>query len=204
MRQRSPRLTGFNSAMVKGPPFRRLASAADVASFKTWHGEILFRRAAHRLRIQLLCSTVARGSILLVGVGHNQTGIHCKALSANQTGRVHEPTTRSKTLRKMPLVEPIIARTRERRMVRYLILDLQPAKLAIGKVHSHIPAQRTLRADRKHLADNEHPDHQHRIDRGTAKRRIVRCQLGVHPTQIKNGSNLAYRMIVRYRVVEAE
>jgi hypothetical protein len=29
--------------------------------------------------------------------------------------------------------------------------------------------------------------------------RIVRYQLGVQPTQIKNGSNLAYRMIVRHQ-----
>jgi hypothetical protein len=32
------------------------------------------------------------------------------------------------------------------------------------------------------VADDEHPDHQHRIDRGPTEPRIIRCQLGMHPT----------------------
>jgi hypothetical protein len=55
-------------------------------------------------------------------------------------------------------------------------------KPAIGQVHAHLTAERSLRADAKNIADDEHPDHQHRIDRGPTEPRIIRCQLGMHPT----------------------
>src|SRR5262249_6033853 len=83
-------------------------------------------------------------------------------------------------------------------------LQSRAHKPAIGKVHSHITAQRPLRSDRKHVADDEHPDHQHWIDRWPTEPRIIRCQLGMHPTQIKNRSDLADRMIVRYRLIETK
>src|ERR1700740_2558427 len=82
---------------------------------------------------------------------------------------MHAPTKRSNTLRK-------------RRVIRDLVLNREPTKPAIGKVHSHVTAQRPLRADREHVADDEHPDHQHRIDRRPTDPRIVGCQLGMHPT----------------------
>ena len=40
--------------------------------------------------------------------------------------------------------------------------------------------------------------------RRSAKLRIIRCQLGMHPTQIKNRSDLADRMIVRHRLIETK
>lgn len=46
-----------------------------------------------------------------------------------------------------------------------LAFNREPTKPAIGKVHSHITAQRPLRSDRKRVADDERPDHQHWIDR---------------------------------------
>src|SRR5262245_50601402 len=73
-----------------------------------------------------------------------------------------------------------------------------------SKVRSHITAQRPLRSDRKHVADDEHPDHQHWVDRWPTEPRIIRCQLGMHPTQIKNRSDLADRMIVRHRLLETK
>src|SRR5262249_6147892 len=78
-------------------------------------------------------------------------------------------------------------------MIWDLVFNREPTKPAIGKVHSHITAQRPLRSDRKHVADDEHPDHQHWIDRWPTEPRIIRCQLGMHPTQIKNRSDLAVR-----------
>src|SRR5512147_3335219 len=114
---------------------------------------------------------------------------------------MHAPTTRSNTLRKMPL-SPFIAGPRKRRVIRDLVLQREPTKPAIGKVHSHITAKRPLRSDRKHVADDEHPDHQHRIDRWPTEPRIIRCQLGMHPTQIKNRSNLTDRMIIRHCLIK--
>jgi hypothetical protein len=56
------------------------------------------------------------------------------------------------------------------------------------RVHSNITAQRPLRADGEHVAEDEHPDHQHRIDRWSTEPWIIRCQLGMHPTQIENSA----------------
>jgi hypothetical protein len=89
-------------------------------------------------------------------------------------------------------------------VIRDLTFNREPAKPAIGKVHSHITAQRPLRSDREHVADDEHPDHQHRIDRWSTEPRIIRRQLGMHPTQIENRSDLADRMIVWHRLIEGD
>ena len=102
------------------------------------------------------------------------------------------------------IAEPLIAGPRKRRVIWDLVLNREPAKPAIGKVHSHITAQRPLRADREHIADDEHPDHQHRIDRWPTEPRIIRRQLGMHPTQIENRGDLADRMIVWHCLIETK
>ena len=89
-------------------------------------------------------------------------------------------------------------------MIRNLVLDREPAKPAISKVHLHLTAQRPLRADCKHIANDEHPDHQHRINRGAADPGVIARQLGINPRQIKNRSDLAHRVILRHCVIKAE
>jgi hypothetical protein len=59
-------------------------------------------------------------------------------------------------------------------MIGDISLDAEAAEPAIGEVELDLTAQRAFRADGEHIADDEHPDHQHRIDRGAADRRIVR------------------------------
>ena len=55
--------------------------------------------------------------------------------------------------------EALIARMRECRMIRDPVLNREPAKPAIGQVHGHLTAERPLRADAEHIANDEHPDH---------------------------------------------
>src|SRR5262249_30298210 len=95
------------------------------------------------------------------------------------------------------VAEPIVARTRECRMIRNLILDRQPAKPTIGEVHLHIAAQRSLRADREHVADDQHPDHQFWVNRWPTSTGIIRRQLSTHPRQVEYRSYLANQVIVR-------
>jgi hypothetical protein len=56
------------------------------------------------------------------------------------------------------------------RMIRDLVLDAQAAEPAIGQVHLRFAAQQPLRADGKHVTNDEHPDHEHRINRWAAER----------------------------------
>src|SRR5256886_17205271 len=95
------------------------------------------------------------------------------------------------------VAEPLVARTRERRMIRNLILDRQPAKPTIGEVHLHIATQRSLRADREHVADDQHPVHQFRVNRLPTSTGIIRRELNTHPRQVAHRSYLTKHVIVR-------
>jgi hypothetical protein len=50
----------------------------------------------------------------------------------------------------------------------------------------------------------EHPDHQHRIDRGPSGMRIVRRELGPNPRQIENTGNGAHQVIVWHDLFKIE
>ena len=81
---------------------------------------------------------------------------------------------------------------------------LEPAIPPIGQIDLHFSAEATLRADRKHVADNEHPDHEHRIDRRSARVGVVGRQLLVHPAEIEHCVDPANQMIRRHHLVEVE
>src|SRR5271168_192306 len=94
--------------------------------------------------------------------------------------------------------------TAEHRMVGYPVLDAKLAKPPVGQIDLHLGAQPPLRADRKRVAHNQHPDHQHRIDRRPTCVRIVRRKLPVHPIKIENAVDLSHQMIRRHNLVEIE
>src|SRR5262249_11737466 len=75
---------------------------------------------------------------------------------------------------------------------------------AIGQVHLHIPAQRSLRADGEHIANDQHADHKLGIDRGPTVVGIMGCKLGIDPRQVENRSDLANQVIVGNGLVKAK
>src|SRR4029079_14402765 len=84
------------------------------------------------------------------------------------------------------------------------LLDSGLAKPPICQIDLHLRAQPPLRADRKHIANYQHPDHQHRIDRRPTSVRVVSRKLLVHPIKIENAVDLSNQMIGRHRLVEIE
>jgi len=64
--------------------------------------------------------------------------------------------------------------------------------------------QPPLGADGEAIADDEHPDHQLRIDRGPANRAIERLQLLPNITQIKEAVDPPQQMIIRNVILKAE
>jgi hypothetical protein len=54
------------------------------------------------------------------------------------------------------------------------------------------------------IAEDEHPDHERRIDRRTAEVGVVGCQRGAHPGQIQHGSDLASSVLSRNSFIKAE
>src|SRR5262245_62172647 len=63
---------------------------------------------------------------------------------------------------------------------------------------------RPLRSDREHVADDEHPDHQFRVNRWPTSARIIARQLSTDPRQVENRSYLANQMIVRNGLFKTE
>src|SRR5246500_3161596 len=94
--------------------------------------------------------------------------------------------------------------TAEHRMVGYPILDAELAKPPICQIDLHLGAQSPLRADRKHIANYQHPDPQPRVDRRPTRVRVVSRKLLVHPIKIENAVDLPNQMIGRHRLVEIE
>src|SRR4249919_2337139 len=92
--------------------------------------------------------------------------------------------------------------TAEHRMVGYPILDAELAKPPIGQIDLYLGAQPPLRADRKHVAHKQHPDHQHRIDRRPTGMRVIARKFLVHPIQIEDAVDLPDQMIRRHYLVE--
>jgi hypothetical protein len=100
------------------------------------------------------------------------------------------------------VAKALVAGARERRVIGDLVVDAQAVEPAVGQVHLHLTAQQPLRTDGKSVAQDEHPDREHRIDRRSAKMRVVRRQLGMHPGKVQNRSDLAGSVIVRHHLVE--
>ena len=108
------------------------------------------------------------------------------------------------TAENVTVTEPLIAGARERRMIRDLVFDREPAEPAIGEVHLHVTAQSSLRADDKRIADDQHADHQLGINRGPTVVGIMGRQLGMDPRQVENRSDLANQVIVRNSLFKAK
>src|SRR4051794_21852072 len=87
-------------------------------------------------------------------------------------------------------------------MIRDSVLDTELAEPAIGKVHLHFTADQPLRADRKHIPHDQHPDHQFRVDRRAPHRRIVRCKFAAKPGQIERSIDLPHQVIFRNSVAK--
>src|SRR5262245_20353416 len=63
------------------------------------------------------------------------------------------------------LAEPLVAGTRERRVIRDFVLDAQATELTIGQVHLHLTAKQSLRADGEDIAHDQHADYEYWINR---------------------------------------
>ena len=103
---------------------------------------------------------------MLIGIGLDQARIDREAFATHKAGRnarLDDPF--EYTTEYFSLAEAFIAGTRKCRMIRDSIFDAQLAEPAIGEVNLHFTTDQPLRADRKGVSHDQHPDHQFRIDR---------------------------------------
>src|ERR1700756_3941379 len=87
-------------------------------------------------------------------------------------------------------------------MVRDGVFDAEFAEPAIGEVHLHLTTDQPLRADRKDIPHDQHPDHQLRIDRRATHGRIMRCKFTAKPGKIESSIDLPNQVIFGNRVAK--
>src|SRR5690242_8184920 len=85
---------------------------------------------------------------------------------------------------------------RECRMIRDLVLNSQTAEPAIRHVDRELATEHSLRADRKHIANDKHPDNQLWINRWPTSAGIIGCELLAYPRQIDKGCYFANQVII--------
>lgn len=81
-------------------------------------------------------------------------------------------------------------------MIRHLAVKPQPAEPPVGQVQVDLLAQPPLGPDGKAVADDEHPDHQFRIDRGTTDGAVEWLQLPADSAEIQVPIDPPQKMIV--------
>src|SRR5204863_2312937 len=82
------------------------------------------------------------------------------------------------------------------------VLNAELAEPAIREVHLNFATDQPLRADRKDISDDQHPDHQFRVDRRPAHGRIMSCKFAAEPGKIESSIDLPHQMIFGDCVIE--
>src|SRR5260221_12306508 len=94
------------------------------------------------------------------GVAGDAVPISDKLLTAEQPRRT---TCLNHTLKdpakNVVVTEPLIAGSREHRMVRNLVFDAQAAKPAVRQIDPDLATEQTLRPQAEGVAEDQHPDH---------------------------------------------
>ena len=89
-------------------------------------------------------------------------------------------------------------------MVRDLAIQTEPTEPAICEIEMNLLAQAALRPYAHAIADDQHADHQLRIDRGATGAAVERLQPLTEAIEIKMPVDASQHVIERDMVVEAE
>src|SRR4051794_32470607 len=91
--------------------------------------------------------------------------------------------------------------TREGRVIGYLRVQ---AKTTEPAIEVHLLTQPPLGADAHAIADNQHPDHQIGINRGSAHGAVERLQLRAHNVEINEPIDAPKQVITGHMIIQAE
>jgi hypothetical protein len=129
---------------------------------------------------------IAWDRTLPVGIRGNQAGIRRKALAADQPlGEAAGDNALKKTPKNVAVPEAPVPVARERRVIRHFAIQAQAAKPAIGKVQVHLLTQPPLRPDPHAIANDQHPDHQVRVNRRSTNGAVKWRKRAAQRRQIK-------------------
>src|SRR4029077_13583515 len=99
-------------------------------------------------------------------------------LALDQTGIHAHPHHRLEQLSKgIAVAEPAVTIDREGRVIRHFVVEIEAAEPAIGEMKLDILAQLALEPDAVAVPDDQHPQHQLRINRRPTDLAVERFQL---------------------------
>ncbi len=126
-------------------------------------GQILVDSSAGGLRWK---SLVAFDPLLPVGIGFDQARIDCKSFTTDQSllDAAAQDALEHST-EEIVLPEATMPVLGERRVIRHRTVQTEAAEPPVGQIEVGLIAQAPLRSDAEAVTDQEHPDHQLRIDR---------------------------------------
>src|SRR3990170_3657704 len=123
-------------------------------------------RSRGSLRIPLGVPIQSRNRALAVGIRLDEAGVDRKTLAAYQTlsdAALHHRL--EQMAENVALPETTVAVLREGRVIGHLAFQAQSAEPPISQIEVHFLAQAPFRTNATAVADDQHPDHQFRIDR---------------------------------------
>src|ERR1700729_1835542 len=89
-------------------------------------------------------------------------------------------------------------------MIGAVPVEPQATEPAVRQIEVDLVAQPPFGANAEAVADNEHPDHQLRINRGSSNPTVKRLQSLTETLELEMPVNAAQQMIARDMIVEAE
>jgi hypothetical protein len=167
--------------------------------------EILRNRARCLLWLGPIDGLVTRHTFRLVDVRLDQAGVDRERLATNQTDRnAADHHALEHASEYLALAEALVPGAREDRVVRDLVLNAQTTEPAVRQIDLNLGTDPSLRPDRKHVADQQHSDHQFRVDRGASGVAVERRKLLVDPAKIEHSINPPYHVIGWNHFIEME
>ena len=140
-----------------------------------------------------------------MGVGHDDAGVDREGLASHDPFLHAAPHHGLEQLAKeIALAKTTVAVLGKRRMIGDVAVEPQATEPAIGKVEVDLVAQPPFGANAEAVADNEHPDHQLRIDRRATRLAVVRLQMRSNLRKVDEPVDPAKQVIVGDMPLKAE
>src|SRR5450755_72743 len=167
--------------------------------------EVLANRAGRTVSLVPVDDLGARHSPSSVGVGLDDAGIDRKAFATDQALAHAAPQHALEYVTEgVALAEATVTVLGEGRVVGHRSFEIEPAEPAIRKVQLNLLAQTALGADAKAVADDQHPDHQLRVDRRASRVAVERCEMAAQLAKLEEAIDATQQVAARNVIVEVE
>ena len=102
------------------------------------------------------------------------------------------------------LAEATMAVLGEGRVIGHRGFEVEPAEPAIRQVQMNLVAQPALGADAEAVADDQHADHQLRVDRRAPGVAVERREMAAQLAEVEEAIDAAQQVIARNVIVQIE